>query len=341
MTDPRKIDRDPGDEQFDSLFADVEPRSKPPEDIEQAAFEHFYEQCSRFRADRKRRRNMAYMAIAASVVLALLVQPMLFHLSGTKATLEPAGLVAKIRGDVRISDQKDKFKIEVDADSFALHPGYQLQTGTNSGLSINWSSGLEQVRVDQDTHLKIISASQVELGSGRIYIDMHPGRNDARADDALQVITPFGTVKHLGTQYIVAVENERTDVLVREGVVEIRGNSVKHTVDKGTRASVDTSGGFNLTAIEGHGDEWEWAQQLSPGYEIEGRRLTDFLQWFQRETGRTIQWESPELEFMAESTILHGPKIETDPMQALDVMLMSSGLEWSEQDGQILVSSSP
>ena len=338
--DPRENKPDGTDEWFESLFDGIEPREEPPEGLRKAVEDHFLAQCERLRAERRKRVRMGTMAVAASVLLALVAVPLWFRFADTNAPVVPAGVIVKSQGEVRIGDQLVRATSGDDAAPVEIHAGALLSTGARSGLSMDWGQGYEHVRVDQRTRLKIVSHQAVELVSGRIYVDASPSRRSTKPKEELRISTPYGEVRHIGTQYIVAVENDQTDVLVREGEVEVQCDSQKQSVADGTKLSIQGDGCNKRTEIPSYGADWEWVETLSLPYEIEGKRLIDFLNWLQRETGRSVEWGSPDVESLAKNTVLHGPNIEVEPMRALGPVLKSVDLVWSEAEGRILISQS-
>ena len=66
--------------------------------------------------------------------------------------------------------------------------------------------------------------------------------------------------------------------------------------------------------------------------------LTVLLEWVARETGRVIQFDKPEIERKAGTTILHGNIRHLAPLEALEVMLATTDLEYAlPDDGTILI----
>ena len=158
------------------------------------------------------------------------------------------------------------------------------------------------------------------------------------AGDELQIVTRFGTIRHTGTQFAVAVDEEELEVKVREGSVAIDTGSQSHPAQAGIRATLGDDGNFSSGPVETHGPSWRWVERLAPAYEIEGRSVMDFLGWVQRETGKRCVYESGAAEDLARDTLIHGASLEMEPMLPLDLVLQTNELSWQEQDGEILIS---
>ncbi len=322
------------DKVFESMFSDVESRPQPPAEIEREIFLHVEKQLEIQREVIKRRKRFTYFAMAASVLLVLLIQPLFFRSSEPTDQGSAVGSVVKFFGEVTVTGKERQISLERGGQKTPLFAGQLLNTASNAGLSFQLGSSQNQVRADQDTELRLLSDCRLDLVSGRLYIDTQP-RPPASQNCALQIDTQFGTVKHIGTQFIVASSNEAVQVLVREGRVEVNDGNQIHTVSYGQKGNLDASGIFRSELIQSHGTLWTWIEQLAPGYDIEGRSLNDFLEWFCRETGKKMTFESVEARTVAKGTVLHGKHLDMEPMLALDLILQTNDLSWEEQDGTI------
>jgi len=330
------------DDPFDTLFDGVEARDRPPADIEQQVFRHFQQQWATRRTARTRRKRYTYFAMAASVLLVLLLQPMFNASRDLPALPGNLGQVEKFAGVVHIKESNRDFELSADMLPLQLSGGQVLDSGADSGVAIQWGQGDKSVRVDQNTVLKLISLTQIELVSGQVYLDI-PGASPARSVGAdpgkeLMVVTRFGTVRHTGTQFVVAVDDEALEVKVREGSVAIDSGSQTHSAQAGVMGTLDDTGHFSYEPVAVYGPAWGWAEELAPAYEIEGRSVMDFLGWVQRETGKRCVYESRAAERLARETRIHGASLAMAPMQALDLVLQTNELSWNEQNGEILIS---
>ena len=177
------------------------------------------------------------------------------------------------------------------------------------------------------------SALEIELLSGRIYIDTG---NASGQHEPLLVRTPAGTIQHLGTQYMAGVEGKAVFVTVREGRVEIATVKAKSTAHPGERLDVDTSGTEHTSIVPTFGGVWEWTEQVTPEFKLDGLSAYDFANWAGRETGRQVGFESADAEALARETILRG-SIDLEPIRALDLILQTSDLEPVVEGGNILI----
>jgi len=78
----------------------------------------------------------------------------------------------------------------------ALAPGTVIATGSGARAAVRLASG-PSVRIDEGSLVRLESAEVVALDRGALYVDSGAAPGSA----ALEVATPLGTVRHLGTQF--------------------------------------------------------------------------------------------------------------------------------------------
>ncbi len=84
------------------------------------------------------------------------------------------------------------------------------------------------------------------------------------------------------------------------------------------------------------GSEWEWAERLAPPFDIDGRTISDLLDWVAAQTGRTVVFADPSAERVAREHVLNG-SIDLEPLQKLSAVLATTDLEVTLEDGRVLV----
>jgi hypothetical protein len=318
------------------LFREVTARPHPPAEAEQAAFEQFSADLDLLRSKRGRSRKVTYWALAASVLLAILVQPVLFRHAGAPGSLAALGTVDTQHGQVSVFPDRQHPEPGPTDSLVQLYPQQTVVASAGAGLSINWG-GNKSIRVDQNTRLVLRSANEIELASGRIYVDVPPRPAQGQPGDSLHIVTRLATISHTGTQFMVAADDDTVDVKVREGTVSIANSSMTLVSGRGEQTVIDDSGTLRTHTTETYGADWQWVEQLSPGYALEGSTLEQFLYWVQRETGKDLRYESSEAHHVASDTVLHG-SIDLQPMASLAMVLETTDISWYEQDGIIYLS---
>ena len=213
--------------------------------------------------------------------------------------------------------------------------GSAITTAYDARLAIRWLDG-ESIRLDENTRLLLISETEIELFSGRIYIDSHADDNKLDDKSALTTNTPFGRVQHLGTQYMTSLTDGSVIVSVRQGSVAVTGNNDESIAKGGQQLSISSNGSVSQMPIAIYGESWQWVEEISPGFILDGRSLSDFLDWVSRESGRSLKYGSAAAETLARDTVMHGT-VDLQPMRALELMLQTSDLVAEVQTGVIKI----
>ncbi|MFC1720121.1 FecR domain-containing protein [Pseudomonadota bacterium] len=324
------------DQSFEDLFRDISARPHPPAEAEQAAFEQFSADLDRLRSKHARNKKVTYWALAATVLLAVLVQPVLFQPGDTPGSLVALGTVNTQHGQVSVLPGQQRPEPGLTDTAVQLYPQQTVVAGAGAGLSIDWG-GNKSIRVDQNTRLLLRSANEIELASGRIYVDVPPHTAQNPPGDSLHIVTRLATISHTGTQFMVAADDDAVEVKVREGTVSIANGSRTLISGRGEQTVVDDSGTIQTNTTNTYGADWQWVEELAPSYTLEGSTLENFLYWVQRETGKDMHYESTEAHHTATDTILHG-SIDLQPMDSLAMVLETTDLSWYEQGGIIYLS---
>jgi ferric-dicitrate binding protein FerR (iron transport regulator) len=192
------------------------------------------------------------------------------------------------------------------------------------------------LRIANGTRFEAISADGVALHEGEIYVDLPPALPRA---SIFVVRTALGLVEHVGTQFDVATVDQDVRIRVREGIVRLRRGSETETAASGTELLIPKAGPTSQRPISTHGPQWSWIEALEPDYEIEDRKLMDFLLWTARETGRRLSFGDDRARDVAERTHLHGSIHGMSPATALEMVLTTTSLRYEFEEDLIRVSS--
>jgi ferric-dicitrate binding protein FerR (iron transport regulator) len=186
------------------------------------------------------------------------------------------------------------------------------------------------VRLDTGSRARFLSASIVELAAGAIYVDT------SASSRGLEVRTPLGTARDVGTQFEVRLHEQSLHVRVRTGAVELRHAGGTVPARAGTELIL---AGTHATSrsLGPAAPEWAWAAGIVPSFTIEGRPLAAFLEHLAREQGWTLRYADPALAGRASEIVLHGSIDGLQPTDQLAVALTSSGLAHRLEDGQLTV----
>jgi ferric-dicitrate binding protein FerR (iron transport regulator) len=211
----------------------------------------------------------------------------------------------------------------------ALFTDAEIATG-NERSALQLESGAS-VRVDVDTRVRLLSHHEILLESGAIYVD-----TGVRSSGALTVITGLGRVTDVGTRFETRATGSSLLVRVREGAVAFEGRAgISHHAVAGTEIEASSSGRVSSRPFPAFGPSWAWVVAAGPGFEIEGRRLEEFLSWVAGETGWSVRYADASLEETASDTVLHGSIEGLTIEEALLAVLPTCGLDHRLEEGTL------
>lgn len=321
------------DKDVESVLRAAGPRDRPPEDVERRVREHLRgEWRSIVSAQRASRRRRTAMALAAGVAVVALV----VWLSGPLASGPGAAVatVALASGDARArTGWLGGWRAISGGETVTA--GETLMTGATGRIAVTLPGGLS-ARLDRDTRITLANAGGLEIESGGLYVDA--GRSGLRTP-AFEVVTPTGSLHHLGTQYEVRLLGSEVRVRVREGQVEwnARGSAVTRG-SAGEQMTFGPGGAVVRGTTPVFGESWDWVAATAPGIDIDGRPLSDFLAWASRELGCDVVYSPAEIESVAASIIVHGSIAGLTPARALDAVLATTRLQARLAEGHVIVS---
>jgi hypothetical protein len=300
------------------LFAQAQPRPTPPaadaEEIRRAVYAEWDAVTGR----RVWAKRTAYAA-AASVLLAagiLFMGPF-----ESAAPLTSVARIERVQGDVAGM-----------AVGGSLAAGTRVSTGEGQ-VALRLASG-GSLRIGAGSEVVLTGLDATELVAGVLYFDSE----DQRPDAEFMVATAIGTVRDVGTQFLVRVDPVQgvLDVGVRDGEIMLTKDGESGTARLGERlvATRDTSG-LRRDALATFGDEWNWVESLAPPFDIDGRTVGEFLTWFAAQTGRSVVF-GPGAERVAQETDMRG-SIDLEPMQKLSAVLAIANLTYTLDGPRVVI----
>ena len=221
----------------------------------------------------------------------------------------------------------------------SLPTGGQLRADNSfdfRGEALVSLAGGGNLRIARMSQVDVVAANTIRLKRGELYVDIPPG---SRAPSSFVVATADGEFRHVGTQFSVAVVNGGTRLRVREGTVHYQGAHGSSTVAAGTEALVDRLGKLVQQPFATVGRDWTWAEDLAPDFNIEGRPLLEFLNWFSRESGRKLVLTDDLTRQRAATIRMHGSIHGLTTLEALSTVMAATQLQFELPLGEIRVSS--
>jgi ferric-dicitrate binding protein FerR (iron transport regulator) len=210
-----------------------------------------------------------------------------------------------------------------------IHASRVVRTNPGVFAALTMTSGTS-LRVDESSRLRIVSASDVELLTGRVYVE-----TTSREQGSLRVQTALGDVRDVGTRFEVRFGDGQLRVRVRDGEVIVNANGNSARAASGMEIATEANGLMTRAAAP-FGSDWAWITRSAPPFALGGRTLAEFLDWVSREAGYSIVLEG-EAGATAGATVLQGSIDGLTPDEALDVVVPSTGLEHRIVNGRVIV----
>lgn len=322
------------DEDIEQVLKSAGPRPRPPVEVERAVRKRLHAEWLAMVAGKRRdRRRQTAFALAAGILVAAIgiwfAAPRLTEPPDVIATLAVA------EGEMRVKSGWIPVWRQV-VDSQPLLKGQTLETGPAGRGALTLPGGIS-VRLDSRSLLTITSAEHLTLDRGALYVDAGPAVSPA---SRLDVMTPSGSVRHIGTQYEVRLMGKDVRLRVREGRIEWRARTGDiERSQTGEQLTIAGDGTVERRAIPRYGESWDWIAATAPVIDIEGLPLGRFLSWVGRELGREIAYASPHTASDVVGIVVHGSISGLTPTQALDAVLATTRLRAVIADGRIVVGS--
>jgi ferric-dicitrate binding protein FerR (iron transport regulator) len=279
---------------------------------------------------RRRRRRFLY-ALAAGVAVTG-VAGMLLLPGGVPA--ETAARVETVSGTADVFDASgDRWQ--------PLARGAELARGavlrTQGGRAALTLVGGESLRIGERTQVEIATATRAFLRSGTLYFDS--GGAAESGGGRLEIVTPHGALRDLGTQFEAHSSTASLRVRVREGAVEVlAAGTPAATVAAGEEAALEGDGPMRRRSFPADHEAWEWAVSLASLDTLDGRIALDVLRWAAREMGKELRFADPTIEQRLGTTVLSGAQPDLKPAETLDVVIATAdGLAYELVPGAILV----
>lgn len=324
------------DEAIELILRSAPPRPVPSAadvaDVRSTVREEWLALCGR----RRLRRRLVSLAAAASIIGAIAAS--LFVLRVPSALPEQVATIDRSAGPVYLLDEQAV--LHELHDMPGLSTGQTLVTGGGGAAALTWFGG-GSLRIDENTRIEFVSSSEIFLRGGRVYFDSQPSAPQARAAPrataAFAVRSLEGLVHHVGTQYMAGISSDGLTVSVREGKVEVVGNTVDATAAAGQQVRLQGNARPSYANISTHGDAWRWAEKIGPELIADQRSAHEFIGWVARESGLDVRFENASVEQLARTTRMSGGSGGLEPRAALTVLLQTTTLEASIEDGSIFI----
>ncbi len=283
------------------------------------------------RAPATRRPHAFSIAASAAGILAVSLWAF-FALQTGPAAGEVFGRVVAVEHPGLVEPKRFGRDVQLAAGT-SLRVGQKLEARGDTVVNLEAGGNL---RIARTSAIEVHAPDVIALTQGELYVDIPPGAHSA---SAFRVQTSAGEFRHVGTQFALMISEGQTRLRVREGQVVWRAASGDSTVAAGTEVTIGPDGKATRRPVSTAGRDWTWTEAMAPDVVIENRPLIEFLQWFARETGRTLDIDERSRE-QAATILMHGSvKGLTVPEALSAVMSTTSSLRYELPEGVIRVSS--
>jgi len=285
------------------------------------------------------RRLVAWTALAAAAVVVLGAGLILRPRSIPAVLPEAIGRVELAMGEVWTSPAGEGAAAAPRAlragDEIAA--GSELTTAGDGRAALRLASG-RSLRLDAGTRLRAISERTLILEQGAVYLDS--GGAARAAAWPVEIRTPLGEVRDLGTQFEVRMLEASLRVRVREGSVSVAGRGGTEAIGAGEELTVDPDGRAARGRVDPFGTEWAWPESVARFGDLRGRSLKEFLDWYARERGVRLELAGEDLPSAAGTIILAGSIEGMTLEQAIDSVLATTAMRREEREGSLTVARS-
>jgi ferric-dicitrate binding protein FerR (iron transport regulator) len=280
--------------------------------------------------ERRSRRRWTWFALplaaAATVILAVfLVRP-----ADDRTASADVAVATLLRGSISV-DGRSSGADRAGVTGETLRSGAVIRTASGEFATLALAGGGE-LRLNGGTTVKFTSARWFEIAAGQLFVD-----SGHTSGSTLEIDTPGGTIRDVGTRFDVRVDGRDLRVRVRAGAVRLAVGP-RH---------LDAIAGQQLVARSGetavvepaqlYGSDWDWLLAAAP-FRVEGVTLEAFLRWVESESGRRVEFSDPSLRPALARTVLHGSIDNHTLEDALAVILPACGLSYRFDGDRIIIS---
>jgi ferric-dicitrate binding protein FerR (iron transport regulator) len=305
-------------ELIESLLKRAGPRSEPPvrayQQVHAAAM-------AAFRAKTTRRRERQWWLWASAAAVTAFAIALMFQRTPPMAGRSELARVERVVGGAE--EATGDIWSALGETRTPLTTGMKLRTLADGRVALALAGG-GSLRLDAETEVMLDAPGRLYVRHGTIYVDSGARPGASR----LEIVTPAGTARDIGTQFELQVAGSAMRLRVREGSVSIDRGGRSLTGGAGEQIAIDARGGISRDVIEPGDAAWQWAESIAPTPDIDGKPAAELIAWVARETGRDLRYVSPGAEQRASSVILHGNIRNLTPLAALEAMLATTDLEY-------------
>jgi ferric-dicitrate binding protein FerR (iron transport regulator) len=218
-----------------------------------------------------------------------------------------------------------------------VNAGSELATAERGRLALRLATG-HSVRLDARTRVSVLSDRVIALTHGAVYVDS--ASPSGAAAGFVEIRTPLGSIRDVGTQFEVRWLTTSLRVRVREGKIALDGAGTSVEVEAGHELELGENGRIVTREWTASEAGLEWIGGVTPPFPLEGRSLQQFLEWIARERGLQLRFASPDVASAAPEIRLNGSIDGMTLDEALESVLLTCRMAHRVDGGTLLIQSS-
>jgi ferric-dicitrate binding protein FerR (iron transport regulator) len=277
----------------------------------------------------QQRRQRFQWAMAASVLL--LVTLTLVNMNNVQPDAQsPWAQVLAASGDISVRQPGQAWQ------------AWQGDENLTSGAEIKTSAG-SHLTLELADHSYLSLAENTQISTNEDAVALHGGQLYHDTDEAtkaapLTISTAYGSIRHIGTRYLVSQNQEAVTVAVRSGAVAVSsaqpGEDTRLQAEQQTRLSAQ--GTSEVVPVSQHDPMWDWTFKAQPDFDLQNKSLHDFIQWYARQTGLEVDWEG--LESQSKRVRLQGNISNMTAEQAIQTVFLTTSYQYNIEQGRLHIS---
>ena len=333
MNDEQQRVDDTEEDQIGKLLRASGTRPLPPPGMAEAVRGAAHVAWRETAARRRQRRQQNVWRLAAGFVL---TAGLALWMMSAQRVDEPVSVARLDRSSGMVETGQGTSWTQAAIDAY-VDNGEEIRTAPDASAVLIMNDGLA-IRIAGGTQLAWLGADRLQLKRGSAYVDTG-GQIDSPG--ALIIETRFGEVRHLGTKYLVSLLPESFQVGVREGRVALTTAAQNVEAGQGEQLVIrDGAAGGEISiarsTIPTWGPLWAWADDLAAPFDIDGRPISEFLDWTTNQTGRQLGYTSFAAEKEARALKLRGDISGLTPEDALAAIMPTTRLDYRLTDTGVL-----
>jgi ferric-dicitrate binding protein FerR (iron transport regulator) len=303
----------------ESLIRNAGRRAEPPQD---AYHQALAAATAAFRSKTARRRQRFQGLWAGAAVAAVLALALVVPWAPPGGDRGELARVVRVIGSAEQAEGDEWRSLDEGRGSLGTGARVRTRAGGRAAFALTGGGSL---RIAAETEVTLEAPGRLFVSRGKVYLDSGAVPGATR----LEIVTPAGTARDIGTQFELLVAGTALRLRVREGSVSIDRGGQLLTGVAGEQIAIDALGSVVRDSIAPDAEAWQWAESVAPTPDMDGRPASELIAWVARESGRRLRYSSPLVEQRAQQVILHGNIRDLAPLEALDAMLATTDLEYT------------